>query len=227
MPITATYYDFTQARRRRASPLWWLVPLSLLLHAGLFYYWKSSPVPVATDNSSDMTVRLIERSQPTPVAEIQPPTPTATTSPKQTIKKAPHSKPTIAKPEPAETTNASLSPDTPTPRESFAAAEAESKPDQVEEAALQSRLKITLRQELARHFNYPMLARKRGWQGEVLLAFRLEADGRIIDARVARSSGYGVLDRAALEALGKVKRLNPGTLHGFAMRIPVIYRLEG
>lgn len=92
---------------------------------------------------------------------------------------------------------------------------------------MQSSLKVTLHQELARHFNYPLLARRRGWQGEVLLAFRLEADGRIIDARIARSSGYSVLDHAALTALGKVKRIETGASHGFAMQLPVIYQLEG
>ncbi len=81
-----------------------------------------------------------------------------------------------------------------------------------------------MRQELARHFNYPLLARRRGWEGEVLLAFRLEADGRITGAHVARSSGYGVLDRAALTALGKVKRIffrsTGGLCHGAACYLP-------
>ncbi len=95
------------------------------------------------------------------------------------------------------------------------------------EKELQSSLRITLQQEIARYFSYPLLARRRGWQGEVLLAFRLEADGRIVDARIARSSGYGILDRAALTALGKVKRVHSGTSRGFAMQLPVIYRLEG
>ena len=96
-----------------------------------------------------------------------------------------------------------------------------------DEEEMQSSLKVTLEQELARHFSYPLLARRRGWQGEVLLAFRLEADGRIIDARVSRSSGYSVLDRAALTALGKIKRIETKTPRGFAMQLPVIYRLEG
>lgn len=104
-----------------------------------------------------------------------------------------------------------------------AATEAEA----IDTAARESSLRHSVQLELARHFHYPLLARKRGWQGEVLLAFRLEADGRISEARVARSSGYGVLDNAALTALGKIKRIKGGTVHGFAMQIPVIYHLEG
>jgi len=95
------------------------------------------------------------------------------------------------------------------------------------DATLQQRLRITLQQALADHFTYPLLARRRGWQGEVVLSFRLEADGRILDARIARSSGYGVLDHAALTALGKVKRLERGPSLSFNMELPVIYRLEG
>jgi protein TonB len=86
---------------------------------------------------------------------------------------------------------------------------------------------LTLQQALARHFRYPLLARKRGWQGEVLLAFRLESDGRILDARIARSSGYRLLDRAALDALGRIKGIDNGAQQGLTLQLPVIYRLEG
>lgn len=96
-----------------------------------------------------------------------------------------------------------------------------------DDAALQQRLRITLQQSLADHFTYPLLARRRGWQGEVVLSFRLGTDGLILDARIARSSGYGVLDHAALTALGKVKRLEGGLANSLTMELPVIYRLEG
>ncbi len=98
---------------------------------------------------------------------------------------------------------------------------------QVADSALRSAMKLQMQDELARHFLYPPLARKRGWQGEVLLAFRLESDGSILDARIARSSGYGMLDRAALDSLGRVGRLHHPPPRGIAMELPVIYRLEG
>ncbi|MHB8535147.1 MAG: energy transducer TonB [Sulfuricaulis sp.] len=93
-------------------------------------------------------------------------------------------------------------------------------------AQIQSRLYT----DLARYFDYPYVARLRGWEGTVLLALNVESDGRLEGIHVARSSGYAVLDDSALSALRKVRRLTethdllPG--RKMAMRIPVIYRLR-
>jgi protein TonB len=92
---------------------------------------------------------------------------------------------------------------------------------------MQRRLKARIQLALARHFRYPSMAKRRGWQGEVILAFRLQSDGSIISARIAHSSGYSVLDQAALHALGKVKRLKHTMQDELDMQLPVIYRLEG
>ncbi len=97
-------------------------------------------------------------------------------------------------------------------------------------ASTQSSLALharAIQQQLSHHFVYPLLARKRGWHGEVVLSFRLESDGRICDARIARSSGHGVLDRAALTALARVGPLANPPLQSITMELPVIYRLEG
>lgn len=87
-----------------------------------------------------------------------------------------------------------------------------------------------LETDLSRFFSYPPIARQRGWQGHVRVAFTVQADGRLTDARITRSSGYHVLDASALEALRRVGRLPQARewLHGQAlpMELPVIYRLE-
>lgn len=83
--------------------------------------------------------------------------------------------------------------------------------------------------ELARHFHYPAQAVRRGWQGIVLLGFRIGIDGDIEDIHIAQSSGHALLDRAALGALGKVHKvaLDSGTLRAaLDLQLPVIYRLE-
>jgi protein TonB len=84
-----------------------------------------------------------------------------------------------------------------------------------------------LAQALAQQFRYPPLARKQGWQGEVLLAFTLDTRGTIIDARISRSSGYGALDNAAIASLTRVASIETGPSRPLSFELPVIYRLHG
>jgi protein TonB len=53
---------------------------------------------------------------------------------------------------------------------------------------------------------YPRLARDRGIEGAVLLEFVLAHDGKLVDSRVLRSSGFAILDQ---EALQTVRRATP------------------
>lgn len=44
---------------------------------------------------------------------------------------------------------------------------------------------------------YPILARKRGYQGTVILDVLIDENGRVADTRIFSSSGYSLLDKAA------------------------------
>ncbi|QDU83671.1 transport protein TonB [Planctomycetes bacterium Pla163] len=57
--------------------------------------------------------------------------------------------------------------------------------------------------------DYPRLARRRGWEGSVFVDLRVGADGSVLDATVATSSGHSVLDEAALAAV-RAWRFVPG-----------------
>jgi len=48
---------------------------------------------------------------------------------------------------------------------------------------------------------YPQEARRKGYEGEVLLRVEVLADGRVGGIEVKRSSGYEILDRSALKAV--------------------------
>jgi len=73
--------------------------------------------------------------------------------------------------------------------------------------------------------HYPVLARERNWSGAVIVALRLDAEGRVEDATVERSSGYAILDREALLAARKSRfRLPPGLKPPVRGRIQ--YRFE-
>lgn len=86
-------------------------------------------------------------------------------------------------------------------------------------------LRAEARSALKGHFRYPPVAVRRGWEGEVRLAFRVTAEGEIRDIEVARGSGHRMLDDAAREALQRVARLKaPG--HDVKLELPVHFRLR-
>lgn len=92
-----------------------------------------------------------------------------------------------------------------------------------------SHLREQLRRSLRAHFHYPRIARHRGWEGLVEVGLRVESNGRLSDIRVLRTSGFAVLDRAALASVGSIRRLHdaPEWLGGRPMDLvlPVQYRL--
>lgn len=79
-----------------------------------------------------------------------------------------------------------------------------------------------IRRALQRQRHYPRLARQRGVEGVVLLAFRVGRDGQVRDLRVVRSAG-GVLDQAARET---VLRAAPLPFCPRTIRVPLRYALE-
>lgn len=91
-----------------------------------------------------------------------------------------------------------------------------------------------LQGELSRHFSYPRLARLRGWQGKVLLGFKLEKSGTIENIYIAKSSGYALLDNAASKSLAKIKHITDTDSrfknwldnNASNLQLPVIYRLQ-
>ncbi|HEY8391733.1 MAG TPA: energy transducer TonB [Capillibacterium sp.] len=48
---------------------------------------------------------------------------------------------------------------------------------------------------------YPLLARRRGWEGTVYLVLLLDPEGTVLTVELTKSSGYAVLDEAAMEAV--------------------------
>ena len=80
------------------------------------------------------------------------------------------------------------------------------------------------------HFQYPMLAKRNGWQGKVILALLLDADGSFENVHIKAGSGFKILDQSALDALLKVRKINKTehwfNLDGQEIVIPVIYHLK-
>jgi protein TonB len=87
-----------------------------------------------------------------------------------------------------------------------------------------------LQAAIARHRFYPREARRRGLEGKVAISFVIQADGRITDVQVARSSGSDSLDEAGirtLEDLGRFRPIPKGIGRSrWTLRVPISYALR-
>ncbi|TNF38119.1 MAG: energy transducer TonB [Gammaproteobacteria bacterium] len=90
-------------------------------------------------------------------------------------------------------------------------------------------VKRIIADEFASHFYYPAAAQRRNWQGDVILQFTLMPDGSIQHIRINKSSGYAVLDDAAMDVMTKIHSEDQLALalNGNSMNhiLPVSYRL--
>jgi len=76
---------------------------------------------------------------------------------------------------------------------------------------------------------YPRLARRRGLQGGVLLDVLVDGQGRVAQVKLGRSSGHGILDRAAIKAV-QAWSFRPGSEAGVSaemwVSVPVRFQLK-
>ena len=81
-----------------------------------------------------------------------------------------------------------------------------------------------------RYKRYPRFARDNGWEGKVDVRLSIGADGAIASLRVARGTGYAILDQQALEMIRRAKpdAPIPAGLRGkaFGIDVPVIFSLR-
>lgn len=77
---------------------------------------------------------------------------------------------------------------------------------------------------------YPPLARRRGWQGEVVLRVHVGLDGRPLSVEVETGSGHALLDRTAREHVLATWRFAPAQVDGRSVeawgRVPIVFALQ-
>lgn len=205
------------------------VVTSVLAHVAIFAAWNSAP-------SQRLMIPAAEASAPTLNIALQ--------NPERTVQKYPvrqhhqHSKTRQAhrfKPNPRrkiagrQKTRPEIQPkrtDRPSVADSQSAYQAK-----IHRQEIRNRVLTRIRKDLRQYFVYPLLAQRRGWQGRVVLAFSVEANGMIRNIHVASGSGYPILDTSAATALSRVHQLYPGNnpLLGESMQLqlPVIFELQG
>ena len=97
-----------------------------------------------------------------------------------------------------------------------------------QQAESKARVISIIYKELSQHFIYPKLAQKRNWQGKVLLSLRVTSSGKINNVQLNSSSGYDVLDQAAINSLVKVgylPQISSWLSNDIELKLPVIYQL--
>lgn len=87
-----------------------------------------------------------------------------------------------------------------------------------------------VRQRIIGARNYPRIAQRRGQEGQPVIAFTLDRKGRLIQADLQKSSGFRLLDQAALDAVHQAApypeiptELNIDT---FQFKLPVSFVLK-
>jgi len=159
----------------------------------------------------------------------------AATSPKRLP--TPHAVPATGNPEPPPRQRplaGASSPRAATPREPPPATARANGQQQDERAGvrgadLERQLRDRLHQALLPHFSYPLLARRRGWEGIVRIGVRIEANGSLSHLHLVEPCPYEVLNNAAVQSLSRLTQLPDAAtwLQGrpFDLVLPVEYRL--
>jgi protein TonB len=208
--------------------------LSLAAHAALvavFWHVVSNPhepafplvrVELAPTPKTETVVA------PPPAAaapSVKPAAPTPTHSvPAHTIARAPA--PLAAPPPAAAAPQESVA--TSSTSDGVAVVEAASAANQPQAGTLPLDLRVL--DWLAQYRAYPLAARRAHLEGVVQLRVTLLPDGRLVDARVAQSSGHSVLDQAALDLLAHAAPL-PAAFGGtrterIELELPIVYRMR-
>lgn len=200
--------------------------ISIGLHLGLVFYYIKQSQPATTVVASyavgqQFNVAILANpDKPAPESEQEPQKPKSNYSTKLAVEQ---------QPEPARQIENHLSADeklkTKQTRQVAAADSSR------EHADVDNHMIQYLNTEFRLRFKYPLVARKRGWQGKVIVGLNVSQQGRITQVAVRQSSGYGILDRNAVNTFKAIQHISPAiqnTLYrDHQITIPVIYQLTG
>ena len=221
--------------------LYIMILVSTGIHLGALGFWnqKSQTIYVSTDQRSQtFNVALTEplvpetpvsgKKSPLKIPIIKPRSAHTQTSVKSKTKSAKPLEKPLTKVTLTEFQPSSMLPEPPELPDLY---DTKSKSISKIFALLNNDMVKELQSEFQARFKYPMMARKRGWQGKVVLALHINLQGNIADIAVKRSSGYKVLDHNAVKTFKAIGKLSPNlhdrirTSHSF--NIPIIYQLNG
>jgi protein TonB len=215
----------------RAKALGYAAVLVLALHGALLFgfQWKTGQgafSPLAGEQGIEVDLapapeagRLVAEPAPAPLSSLQQKAePAAQPVPLPAAKKEPEQ----ARPRAAEArTRSTSAASAPQAQAGQAAGSAASAPDSPEAASSPEALSSYANPKPA----YPELARRRGQEGLVRLLAQVDEQGGLAELLVEKSSGFPLLDEAALKAVRKW-RFKPGSRGGRPVRGSVLIPVE-
>ena len=176
-------------------------------------YWLWGTTHEAQDALPVVEVALVmDAAEPVVEAEPRAPQPEAvdaTPPAKPESVPSPRSEPDTPQPE------VIAAPTPPAPRPPAAASVASTPPPEPVPVdpglivSVEQAYKTALQAEIARHRSYPRIARRLRQEGTVEVGFVVLADGRLTDIELVDSSGYELLDHAAVKAVRDVRQFRP------------------
>lgn len=82
-----------------------------------------------------------------------------------------------------------------------------------------------IRDAIMKKLSYPTAARRMGWEGKVVVSFVISEDGYVSDIEIVESSGFGVLDRNAVETVKKASPFPKPPVRA-ELVMPIVYDLR-
>lgn len=222
MPQPEALDNYPPERSDRA--LWLAMGIAMGLHAVCFACLWHLPSPLAWSAETTSTVLTLTLAPPQPMAPpLEPVAARAvTTVPLYVVRTARRADARKALPHPQLAANVPTVAQPAMPNAVAATSTAVVAGPSVAETA-----PVTLTQAVPA---YPSVARRRRLQGVVVVAVEVGADGAAQSVVVQRSSGYPVLDSAALDAV-RNWRFTPARRAGqavhAAVQVPIRFRLTG
>lgn len=180
---------------------------------------STEPKPDTTrNNSGDKLNQDNTNKKPVPVtAKSSPPIKQIT----------PISKPSTALPGKSTSPDATIKPIPPATNTANITIKAERQRDELQVVHVKIQKQLNIR--LAFNHHYPTMAIRRAWEGRVNLSIRVLANGELTNIHIIDSSGYSILDKAAVRSIIRIAALPQARqwLQGrnIDVILPVIYKL--
>lgn len=186
------------------------------------------PEPVKEIPKPKPVVKKIKKKKPKPIKKIVPKPIPKEITPEPVVEPevAPSEPPVIAVPP---TPEAPPSPVPPVPVE-VTPPPPPPGPTQSELDAAKNAYGNSLRNAMIQHKKYPTIAKRRGWQGDVVLEFTIDGSGNILSKKIIESSSYDALDNQAMSMAEKAAPFPkpPATLAGqtFVVKVRIPFKLR-